>query len=355
MPNRMLRDWTLSGRVNKLSASGERFFTRLIMKVDDYGVFFGDVSILRAFLFPLILEKVKESDVNIWLSECQQVGLVLKYNSAGKKYIQIMEFKQRLDRAKSRYPLPSDTDLQTFVNEFPPEVEVEKEVEVRKGIIQGGTSVPAPPANKKIVPPTAFEIQKYFIETIGNPKRPGYWPADRCHNEAQKMWLHYDSNGWKQGRGKPIVKWKSAAAGWITRALEGVFEKPKPTFIEKPMAAILPIKPMLNKLQTEVNFHYGRWVEDPKTVTSHTIEPAHYDEMKKAGIELGEKRKDAMLRQASEHCNFNNLDQTMANVNKYAKIFAVLEIFENFKKADKTQIFYVHGSTTEGNAAKGAN
>lgn len=28
---------------------------------------------------------------------------------------------------------------------------------------------------------------------------------------------HYEANGWKQGRGKPIVKWKAAVVTWEKR------------------------------------------------------------------------------------------------------------------------------------------
>ena len=42
MPNRILRDWTDSERVNALTVQGERFFVRLIMKVDDYGRLYGN-------------------------------------------------------------------------------------------------------------------------------------------------------------------------------------------------------------------------------------------------------------------------------------------------------------------------
>jgi len=41
MPNRILRDWTDSDRVNSLSAEAERLFIRLIMKADDYGRYLG--------------------------------------------------------------------------------------------------------------------------------------------------------------------------------------------------------------------------------------------------------------------------------------------------------------------------
>lgn len=124
MPNRMLRDWTLSEKMNALHPLAERFFTRLIMKVDDYGCFYADTRILKSNLFPLLLDNVREADLTRWMAECQKAGLVVLYENAGKKYLQILDFRQRLDRAKSKYPLPQDvTDSQEVVNDWPPELE----------------------------------------------------------------------------------------------------------------------------------------------------------------------------------------------------------------------------------------
>lgn len=130
MPNRMLRPWINSEKVNTLSVYSERFFTRLIMVVDDYGCFHANEKLLRSNLFPLLLEVVKEADISRWLTECQKTGLIVIYDADGKKYLQILDFRQRLDRAKAKYPLPN-TSL-TIVNDFPPEAETKSELEQRR-------------------------------------------------------------------------------------------------------------------------------------------------------------------------------------------------------------------------------
>lgn len=99
------------------------------MKVDDYGCFYADTRLLKAHLFPLLLDSVREADLLRWMAECQKAGLIVLYESDGKKYLQIVDFKQRLDKAKSKYPLPSSTDFPETVNEFPAEREGENEVE----------------------------------------------------------------------------------------------------------------------------------------------------------------------------------------------------------------------------------
>ena len=135
----MLRDWTDSDKMSLVSVHAERFFIRLIMKVDDFGCFYADTRLLKANLFPLLLDTIREADLLRWMAECQKAGLIVLYENAGKKYIQILAFKQRLDKAKSKFPLPIENqpvnDSMSVVLEFPSEqnrtrTEVEVEVEI---------------------------------------------------------------------------------------------------------------------------------------------------------------------------------------------------------------------------------
>lgn len=132
MPNRMLRDWTNSEKVDSVSFQAEVFFARLIMKVDDYGCFYADPRLLKANLFPLRLDKVREADLTRWVAECHKAGLIVLYQADNqKKYLQINDFRQRLDKAKAKFPLPSkDIGSLEFVNDFPPESESRIETEL---------------------------------------------------------------------------------------------------------------------------------------------------------------------------------------------------------------------------------
>lgn len=125
MPNRMLRDWTDSERVNQLTVHGERFFVRLIMKVDDYGCFHADARLLKASLFPLQLDSIREADLLRWTTECHKAGLIVLYESNSKKYLQIVDFKQRLDKSNPKFPLPTSGKPLTNVTEFPDEAKAE--------------------------------------------------------------------------------------------------------------------------------------------------------------------------------------------------------------------------------------
>src|SRR5258708_34832192 len=105
MPNRILRDWTDSDRVDALTAEAERFFVRLIMKADDFGRYTAEPKRLKAFLFPL-KDSLRETDLCRWLAECEKAALVRGYEAAGKRYLEIADFRQRLRQIREIYPGP---------------------------------------------------------------------------------------------------------------------------------------------------------------------------------------------------------------------------------------------------------
>jgi hypothetical protein len=63
---------------------------------------------------------------------------------------------------------------------------------------------PKTKGKQRFQPPTLEEAQDYFEEKGVQPR------------EAEKFWNYYEANGWKVGKNK-MQKWKSAAAGWISR------------------------------------------------------------------------------------------------------------------------------------------
>lgn len=137
MAGRMLRDTTDSEKVNLLTANAEVFFYRLMMKADDYGSFHANPKLLKANLYPLKLESVREADISRWMAECQKAGLIVIYTNAGKNFLRILNFGQRMRTKKKRFP-DCPPELLTCENsqksaadcgEMPPEVEDEVEIE----------------------------------------------------------------------------------------------------------------------------------------------------------------------------------------------------------------------------------
>lgn len=119
MPNRILRESILtSDGVNRLDAAGERFYRRLMSVVDDFGRFDGRPSIVRAACFPLLLDKIREADVQRWMAECQKAGLLVLYEADSKPYLWLLKLGE--PRAKhSKYPAPPGKSLQVSVNTEP--------------------------------------------------------------------------------------------------------------------------------------------------------------------------------------------------------------------------------------------
>lgn len=131
MANRVLRDWTFSENINKLSTAAEVFFVRLIMKADDYGCFYGNTMILNSQLYPL--KPQSEEDLSSYINELVANNIVITYEVDQKQYLKILNFGQRLRTMKSRFPQPADTCPQPADN-APPETkrnEVETETETK--------------------------------------------------------------------------------------------------------------------------------------------------------------------------------------------------------------------------------
>ncbi len=138
MPNRILRDWTDSEVVDKLSAKAEVFFTRLIMKADDFGCYHANIKLLKANLYPL-RENMRASELTPLLEECRAVGLVRTYTAAEKEYLVILNFGQRLRQANRKFPEPSfssdckhDSNSRSSDSNSRLETEVEVETEVEE-------------------------------------------------------------------------------------------------------------------------------------------------------------------------------------------------------------------------------
>lgn len=106
MPNRVLRDWTDSYRFDGLSAEAECLFVRLIMKADDYGNFHGDARIVDSICYPL----GTKSNVSKSLKELESRELIAFYHHAGRRYLTITNFGQRLRHTTRKFPDPSTSD-----------------------------------------------------------------------------------------------------------------------------------------------------------------------------------------------------------------------------------------------------
>jgi len=105
MPSRIIREDMVSDeRLCSLNWEAEVFYRRLFNLVDDYGRYAANPRLLRAYLFPLQLDKVRESHMDRLLAQCQEASLVDLYTVHGGKYLQLLDWPITPRAKSSRYP-----------------------------------------------------------------------------------------------------------------------------------------------------------------------------------------------------------------------------------------------------------
>jgi hypothetical protein len=157
MPTRLLREGILSSeRVDLLDAPAEVFYRRLMSKVDDHGLYDARPSILRASLYPLRVDRVREADILRWLAECESARLIALFAhnveasssrwitvatlapgvKAGlaaleKPYLKMLDTRWQV-RAEAKFPLPPDNNCKQ------PESPVHLDVVVDVDVVDAG-------------------------------------------------------------------------------------------------------------------------------------------------------------------------------------------------------------------------
>ena len=113
MPNRIIKESICTSEdVAKLSMGAEILFYHLMVKADDFGVYFGNEQIIKNTCFPLKSSEIKLKQVESWLNELVNAGLLFAYIAEdGKKYVQFTKWSkhQQIRAKKSKYPLYDST------------------------------------------------------------------------------------------------------------------------------------------------------------------------------------------------------------------------------------------------------
>ena len=113
MPNRIIKESICTSEdVAKLSMGAEILFYHLMVKADDFGVYFGNEQIIKNTCFPLKSSEIKLKQVESWLNELVKSGLLFAYFAEdGKKYVQFTKWAkhQQIRAKKSKYPLYDST------------------------------------------------------------------------------------------------------------------------------------------------------------------------------------------------------------------------------------------------------
>lgn len=109
MPNRIIRHGILtSEKINRLDWAGEIFYRRLLSVVDDYGRCEAHPTLLRASLYPLKLDRVKEAGLERLLKETEAAALIRTYEVGQKRYLEVLNFGQH-QRSPSKFPPPPNS------------------------------------------------------------------------------------------------------------------------------------------------------------------------------------------------------------------------------------------------------
>ena len=98
----------------------EILFSHLMVKVDDFGVYFRNEQIIKNTCFPLKSSEIKVKQVESWLNELVKAGLLFAYVAEdGKKYVQFTKWAkhQQIRAKKSKYPLFDSTCNQLITDD----------------------------------------------------------------------------------------------------------------------------------------------------------------------------------------------------------------------------------------------
>ena len=121
MPNRIIKESICTSEdIAGLSMGAEILFYHLMVKADDFGVYFGNEQIIKNTCFPLKSSEIKLKQVESWLNELIKAGLIFAYVAEdGKKYIQFVKWSkhQQIRAKKSKYPLFDSTCNQVIADD----------------------------------------------------------------------------------------------------------------------------------------------------------------------------------------------------------------------------------------------
>lgn len=121
MPNRIIKESICTSEdIAALSMGAEILFYHLMVKVDDFGVYFGNEQIIKNTCFPLKSSEIKVKQVESWLNELVKAGLLFAYVAEdGKKYVQFTKWAkhQQIRAKKSKYPLFDSTCNQLIADD----------------------------------------------------------------------------------------------------------------------------------------------------------------------------------------------------------------------------------------------
>ena len=106
MPSRILKESICTSEsLAYLSAEAEVLFYRLIVKADDFGLYYGSPKILASLLFPLNVPTEKK--VSSWLAELVNGGLVAIQSRRRSAIPETSVLGQTPEQARNKTQIPT--------------------------------------------------------------------------------------------------------------------------------------------------------------------------------------------------------------------------------------------------------
>lgn len=198
MPNRILKESICTSEdLDRLSPMAEILFYRLMVNADDYGAYYGNISIIKSNCFPLRADSLSCEDVRSWLAELVAAGLIDFYQSGGRDYLQFHKWKnhQQVRAKKRKFPEAEIICNQMISNatKCPRNPIQSNTIQSESNTIQSLDGGPVYPTLEEVV---AFADDR---KSIVDPKRFFDW---------------YENTGWKDASGKPIQNWRNTFLSW---------------------------------------------------------------------------------------------------------------------------------------------
>jgi len=164
-----------SRKVNEVSDQSALLFTWIQAHTDDYGRIEGETEDVLFLVVPR--RRWSEEQVEAYLKELVEVGLLKMYHDEGRRYFEVYAFDEhqtfRSDRdRKSKYPAPKDYDTQWYTNDTQ-RVQIDTEVKLNKVKLnqvklkrKAPVGKPTAPAQEPVKVITPKERAKMFFEGV---------------------------------------------------------------------------------------------------------------------------------------------------------------------------------------------
>ena len=217
MPNRIIKESICASEdLNALSPGAEILFYRLIVKVDDFGTFYGNAQLVKNACFPLKTDReLKETQVEKWLVELSAAGLIIIYTAAdGRTYLQMTGWmKHQQCRAKKpKFPPFDDTCKQMIADDSKclqmsskTRTKTRTETKTRSGTAQAQ--------------PTREEVREY-ARSRNSPVDPDrFYDFYTADDDPAKHWI--------DSKGHPVANWKQKLISWERRETDAGRSNPR--------------------------------------------------------------------------------------------------------------------------------